>query len=59
MIGYNFYEKVNPFMKKYFGTLMGLKDFGGKKAVTYQDVSDQDLEQIRKDRVGFWLKKFL
>ncbi|WP_104685044.1 hypothetical protein [Helicobacter bizzozeronii] len=55
--GYNFYEKVNPFMKKYFGTLIGLKDFGGKKAVTYQDVSDQDLEQIKKDRVGFGLEK--
>ncbi|WP_163535138.1 hypothetical protein [Helicobacter suis] len=52
-----FCEGVNPFMKKYFGTLIGLKEFGGQRAMSYSNISEQTLKQIEKKKRGFEVDK--
>ncbi|WP_120946145.1 hypothetical protein [Helicobacter labacensis] len=52
-----FCEEVNPFMKKYFGTLIGLKEFGGQEAVGYSNLSAYELERIKKEKRGFGVAK--
>ncbi len=52
-----FCEQVNPFMKKYFGTLIGLREFGGQGAVSYPNLSAYELERIKRGKGGFGLLK--
>ncbi|WP_221271264.1 hypothetical protein [Helicobacter gastrofelis] len=54
---WRFCEKANPFMKKYFGTLIGLKEFGGQRALSYSNSSMQELERIKREKRGFGLAK--
>ncbi|WP_104741906.1 hypothetical protein [Helicobacter ailurogastricus] len=54
---WRFCEKANPFMKKYFGSLIGLKEFGGQKALSYSNLSVQELERIKREKRGFGLGK--
>ncbi|GMB96461.1 hypothetical protein NHP22001_10500 [Helicobacter sp. NHP22-001] len=54
---YRFCERANPFMKKYFGTLIGLKEFGGQRALSYSNSSMQELERIKREKRGFGLAK--
>ncbi|WP_235853041.1 hypothetical protein [Helicobacter labacensis] len=52
-----FCEEANPFMKKYFGTLIGIKEFGGQRAINYPHLSVQELERIKRGRGGVYLAK--
>ncbi|BEG57322.1 hypothetical protein NHP21005_10100 [Helicobacter sp. NHP21005] len=51
-----FCEKANPFMKKYFGTLIGLKEFGGQRAISY---NTQELARLKREKEGFYTKDLL
>lgn len=52
-----FCEDANPFMKKYFGTLIGLKEFGGQRAIPYPNLSAYELGRIKREKRGFGLDK--
>ncbi len=52
---YRFCEDANPFMKKYFGTLIGLKEFGGQRAINYPHLGAYELGQIKMGKRGFYL----